>query len=257
MKAQTRSLMSLCLAVVLVLSAVLGTIAYMTDSSSKTNTFTVGSFNNPTTDPDDPSKTITVNGFIYEKNWEANDSSTPSQEGVTKDNHKLGPGGSTVKDPKVGIGKDSEPAYVYVYIDNKMLSESGDEVYFELNSEWKPVGAVGTDYTVTTVTIGENPTEYYTGGLFKYVGEGSTDDQGQTVYANSILDATNADAWTVAPVFDKVFTNSKVNTSKLTSKDMVVWAFIHQAKDGSSDIGETTIDQAAKDWVKNDVKKGA
>ena len=53
MKAQTRSLMSLCLAVVLVLSAVLGTIAYMTATEKVTNTFTVGSFNKPTTDPDD------------------------------------------------------------------------------------------------------------------------------------------------------------------------------------------------------------
>lgn len=40
MKAQTGSLLSLCLAVVLVLSAVLGTIAYMWTKGSVTNTFT-------------------------------------------------------------------------------------------------------------------------------------------------------------------------------------------------------------------------
>ena len=51
MKSKTRSILIVCLALALVASAVLGTIAYMTAQDSKTNTFTVGSFNKPT-DPD-------------------------------------------------------------------------------------------------------------------------------------------------------------------------------------------------------------
>ncbi|MGO5024264.1 SipW-dependent-type signal peptide-containing protein [Lawsonibacter sp. LCP25S3_G6] len=217
MKAQTRTLLSLCLAVVLVLTAVLGTIAYMTASSSVTNTFTVGSFEMPE-DPDHPGTKLT--NYIYEKNWDAN-----------TDGHKLVPDSSTIKDPKVGIGKGSEAAYVYVYIQNKLVATDVDAVYFTLNSGWSPVGTAGVDYKKVTV----GGTEYYTGGLFKY---------------DTMLEpTTDADAWTTSAIFDTVTTNADVNTTDLTEKDMVVNAYIHQAKDNGTPIDTATLDGNAQTWV--------
>lgn len=219
MKAQTRTLLSLCLAVVLVLSAVLGTIAYMTAHDTVTNTFTVGSFNKPTKDPDGGDLPSDVT-YIYEKNWRAN-----------TDGHKLVPDSPTIKDPKVGIGKGSEAAYVYVCIQNKLVATDEDAVYFTLNSGWTPVGTAGVDYK--KVTVGGN--EYYTGGLFKY---------------DTMLEpTTDADAWTASAIFDTVTTNSDVNTSDFTDLDMVVNAYIHQAKDNGNPIDTTTLDTAAQTWA--------
>lgn len=219
MKAQTRTLLSLCLAVVLVLSAVLGTIAYMTAHDSVTNTFTVGSFNKPTKDPDGGDLPSDVT-YIYEKNWRAN-----------TDGHKLVPDSPTIKDPKVGIGKGSEAAYVYVYIQNKLVATDVDAVYFALNSGWSPVGTKGTDYK--TVDVGG--TEYYTGGLFKF---------------DTMLEpSADTDAWTASAIFNTVTTNADVNTTDLTELDMVVNAYIHQTKDNGTDIPAGTIDAAAQAWV--------
>lgn len=96
MKAKTRSLLSVCLAVVLILSAVLGTIAYMTATDEVVNTFAIGSFTNPTTKPD--GSDLDLNGYIWEESW------TP--------NSKLVPGQSIDKDPRGGIGADSENSAV-------------------------------------------------------------------------------------------------------------------------------------------------
>lgn len=213
MKAQTRSLMSLCLAVVLVLSAVLGTIAYMTAQDSVTNTFTVGSFSKPTTDPNNPDTTLPdFDGYIYEPNW--------------VNNSKLVPGDSIAKDPRVGIGKGSEDAWVYVYIKNNLITNDTDAVTFTLNEGWEVVEA-------TEVTTGSGT---YTGGLFKYNTKLST--------------ASGNDAWT-ATIFDKVDVSADATVDGFDSGNltMVVNAYIHQAKDDSGDIDTTTIDNNAKTWA--------
>lgn len=210
MKTKTRSMLSLCLAVVLVMSAVLGTIAYMTAQDSVTNTFTVGSFINP--DPTDPTHPEKLNEYIEESNWE--------------DGSKLIPGESIAKDPKVGIGKGSEDAWVYVYIKNNLITKDADAVTFTLNTGWEPV-----EGQVTEVSTG-----VYTGGLFKYNTKLSTAD--------------GDDDWT-ATIFDEVSVSADATVDGFDSANltMVVNAFIHQANDDNGPIDATTIDNAAKDWV--------
>lgn len=122
-KRSNRKLIVLCLLLVLLLAATaFGTMAWLTASSSVTNTFTVGNFNepkpnpenpgtdeNPTPEPDpgsgvnpeDPEYAPNFSGYLYEPSWD------------TTAEHKLVPGGSLYKDPYVGIGKDSEDAVVY------------------------------------------------------------------------------------------------------------------------------------------------
>ena len=208
MKSKTRSILTVCLALALVASAVLGTIAYMTAQDSKTNTFTVGSFNKPT-DPDHPDQTL--DSYLIEKNW--------------VENSKLVPGGSVAKDPKVGIGAGSEDAYIYVYVDNKTLTDANKKlVTFTLNEGWTAVA----DHAVA----GDAPNTYVS-GLFKY---------------NTKL---TAGSWT-SNVFAKVDVSANANTTDFAAKpQMTVYAYIHQATDGAGADLAATANTAAIAWSAN------
>lgn len=143
MKPKTRSILTVCLALALVASAVMGTIAYMTAQDSKTNTFTVGSFNKPT-NPDNPDQTL--DNYLIEPSW--------------VENSKLVPGSSVAKDPKVGIGAGSGDAYVYVYVDNKTLTDASKKlVTFTLDEGWTAVEG--------HAVVGDAANTYVS-GLFKY-----------------------------------------------------------------------------------------
>ncbi len=254
MKAKTKSTLTACLALALVACAVLGTIAYMTATSSKTNAFTVGNFNYPTTDPDGSgdsggSGKIDIDGYILEKEW---DKAT---------DHKLVPDNTLAKDPNIGIGEGSEDAYVYAFVKNPMVTtDTNDEtardgsVYFQLNSGWEFVSGQNFGYKELTV----NGEKYYTGGLFRYIGTGAAGTP-------AVLSATDADAWT-GTIFDKVTcgknmntadmakalatTDSKEQTETKKTYDIVVSAYIHQAKDGNGAYTlKDTAEDAAKAWA--------
>lgn len=119
----------------LVLAAGVGTYAWLTAQSSLTNNFTTAGINKPTTDPDKPGQPIPtdpdkVNGNLTETKW-------------VKDS-KLAPGVSVAKNPNVGIGKGSEDAYVYVFVNNKTAPAGTDDsktTYFTINSGWQAVYA--------------------------------------------------------------------------------------------------------------------
>lgn len=211
MRTKSKSLLIACLALVLIASAVFGTIAYMTAQDSKINTFTVGSFNKPT-DPDHPSQTL--DSYILEKKWDATAE------------HKLIPGSSVDKDPKVGIGAGSEEAWVYVYVKNAVLKDTVTDKYvtFKLNDTWEAVDA--------TPVAAE--TNVYSGGLFRY---------------KTTIGAANGDLWTTT-VFEKVDVSADADIGDFAENpEMTVYAFIHQANDGNGAIDTNTIKQAAIDWA--------
>lgn len=214
MKSKTRSILTVCLALALVASAVLGTIAYMTAQDSKTNTFTVGSFNKPT-DPDHPEQTL--DSYILEKKWDA------------AAEHKLIPGSSVDKDPKVGIGAGSEEAWVYVYVKNAVLKDTvtGKYVTFKLNGTWEAVEGQVVKGDVDGT---------YVSGLFKY---------------KTTIGADESTLWTTT-VFDAVDVSANANITDFEANpQMTVYAFIHQAKDGTGVIDTATIQQAAIAWSAN------
>lgn len=213
MKSKKRSILTVCLALALVASAVLGTIAYMTAQDSKPNTFTVGSFNKPT----DPDNNQALDSYILEKKWDA----------VTE--HKLIPGSSVGKDPKVGIGAGSEEAWVYVYVKNAVLQDTvtGKYVTFKLNGTWEAVEGQVVKGDVDGT---------YVSGLFKY---------------KTTIGADESTLWTTT-VFDAVDVSENANTTDFAKNpQMTVYAFIHQAKAGKSVIETATIQQAAIAWSKN------
>ena len=94
-KKNKKSLILLVLALLISFAMVSGTVAWLTRTSKITNSFTVGTFEVPTTDPEDATQTISIDGHLYEPSWDAN---AP---------HKLLPGITFEKDPYVGIGAGS------------------------------------------------------------------------------------------------------------------------------------------------------
>jgi len=196
-----------------------GTIAWLTRTSSLTNTFTVGSFTTPTTFPNDPTDqtdpedvtAISIDGNLYEPSWDATEE------------HKLIPSASFAKDPYVGIGAGSEDGVVYVNVVNNF----SEKVYFSLNQGWEPV----LGHVVQGSLSGT-----YTSGLFKYV-------------AGLTADA-DKDVWTTTPLFSSVVTDEAANTSDFTpaqgnNHEIVVSSFLHQAKDDQGNAIDSATIQAA------------
>lgn len=199
------------LLLILALIVVGGTIAWLTRTSSVSNIFTVGSFETPSTSPTNPETPITIDGNIYEPSWSA------------EEEHKLIPDATFEKDPYVGIGKGSEDATVYVYVDNSF----SNKVYFTINSGWEVVEA--------TEGFAEDT---YTSGLFKYTA--------------GLTGSTSQDVWTTTPLFSNVVTDETATSEDFTVEEgdleIKVSAFLHQTKDSSGlPISEDTIKQAAKD----------
>ena len=203
------------LAFALVATTAFGTMAWLTTSDTKVNEFIVGDVNKPTTNPDGTDNT-SLNGHIVEPNF-------------NPENNKLLPGGHYNKDPYVGIGKGSEPSYVYVYIDNDFYSSTYKDVYFTITDAWEPV---------------ENRTKAgkaegtYAEGLFRY--------------KTTLAPTADADAWTTKPLFEKVTVDSSTTIAELENGiqpggkgRITVNAFIHQATDGDgADLAATALNDA-------------
>ena len=211
-KKNKKSLILLVLALLISFAMVSGTVAWLTRTSKITNSFTVGTFEVPTTDPEDATQTISIDGHLYEPSWDAN---AP---------HKLLPGITFEKDPYVGIGAGSEDAVVYVYVENNF----SNKVYFTINSGWEAVA--------DNKTAGSKEGTY-TSGLFKYTA--------------GLTGSADADSWTTTPLFSEINADDTADSEDFTVaagvNEIVVSSFIHQAKDDEGNaINEATILEAAK-----------
>ncbi len=253
------------LVLVMVISAIGGTLAWLTDTASLDNSFLVGAFTppekpNPDPDPpkpdpdlpDPPKPTPGQTGdpetYIFEPYWNANGTNTYTGA----DKHRLLAGDTTVKDPYIGIGKDSEPGYVLACITNPM----GSHVYFTLCDGWEPV-----DGYVTKVTIDDNngkpakaTGDFYSAGLFKWVGDNADGSLKALAPTDTDSDGkADADAWTDHPVFTYVYTakNGLTEVQKLPkeSQKMTVSAFIHQTRGKATDAATEDTDATTTDVV--------
>lgn len=208
----------------LVLAAGVGTYAWLTAQSSLTNNFTTAGINRPTTDPDRPNQPLPddntkVNGNLTETKW--------------LEDSKLAPGVSVPKNPNVGIGKGSEDAYVYVFVNNKTApagTADSKTTYFTINSGWKAV--------VATAVEGE-PT-HYLGGLFVYVGEGTG--------ATPLIASKTEDKWT-GELFSEVTTPKDTEQEDFANPaTMDVNCFIYAA-DNTAEGSAAAALTAATDWA--------
>lgn len=213
----------------LVLAAGVGTYAWLSATDTKTNEFTVGSIgkpdvkpdpdqpNKPGTDPTDPS----VDGYLFETKW--------------TNNSKMIPDTDINKNPNVGIGKDSDKSYVFIYVKNAIVKDGEGALaktpYFNLNNGWKPVA---DDQVKTNGTD-----DQYVSGLFMYTADGTstpaelTPADGKAAYTGELFSTVHIPA-------------AMNNTDVVTNPAMTVSCYIFGADQGGA---QNAIAQA-KEWAK-------
>lgn len=105
MKTRTKALLLTLCAALLVCATVLATMAFLTDTDSVKNTFTVGNV------------AITLDEAkvdLYGK--------VDGTDRVTKNNYKLIPGKTYTKDPTVTVATGSENCYLFVKVENNIAN---------------------------------------------------------------------------------------------------------------------------------------
>lgn len=219
----------------LVLAAGIGTYAWLSATQTKVNEFTVGSIDKPEVkpDPDHPDKPGTdptnpsVDGYLFETNW--------------TNKSKMIPDTDINKNPNVGIGKDSDSSYVFIYVKNAIVKTDATDAlaktpYFELNANWKPVAAD----QVTTNADGK-----YVSGLFMYTA-GNTDTPAKLAPTPKTETAEAKAAYT-GELFSIVHIPAAMNSMDVvTDPAMKVSCYIFGADQGGAD---NAIAQA-KEWAK-------
>lgn len=218
-KKRTTLVVALC--ALLCVAVVGGVFAWFNVTASKTNTFTVGNITKPEVKPDpiDPTKPDPSNpstdGFITETKW--------------IENSKITANSTIAKNPNVGAGKGSEPAYVFVEVENN-LDKAGDS-YFVLNTaQWAPVE--GHTVSMPGVTNG------YKSGLFVYTGGGSE--------AAKLAPTADADDYT-GELFTQVVTNKTYDAA--VNPTMDIKAYLAAMSSNSETTTFSDIQNAAITWT--------
>ncbi len=111
MKTKSKALLLTLCAVLLVAASVLGTMAYLTDKETVTNTFTVGKVSIKL----DEAK-VNLNGEPLNDKDEVVDLKGALR--VTENSYKLMPGHTYTKDPTIHVDVDSEECYLFVKVEN-------------------------------------------------------------------------------------------------------------------------------------------
>lgn len=221
----------------LVLAAGVGTYAWLSATDSETNTFTVGSIDKPEVkpDPDHPDKPgdkptdPTVDGYLFETLW--------------KKDSKMIPDTDINKNPNVGIGKDSDKSYVFIYVKNAIVKDGEGALaktpYFTLNNNWKPV----VDDTVGAKTNGSVNGNQYVSGLFMYTAGGSAP---AVLAPTPKTETADAKAAYTGELFSKVHIPAAMNSTDVVNDPaMTVSCYIFGADQGDANNALTQ----AKIWA--------
>lgn len=144
MKTRNKVLLTLACALLLVAGSVAGTLAWLTSTSTVTNTFTVGQVK------------ITLDETKVNEYGVKQDETR-----VTRNTYKLIPGHTYVKDPIIHVSADSENCYLFVKIENGLAAILDTKIIEKQMEDkgWKPLNENG------------NPGVYYYAGT----GTGATD----------------------------------------------------------------------------------
>lgn len=130
MKTKNKALLLALCAVSLVTASVFGTMAYLTDSKTVNNTFTVGSV------------AITMD------ETDVNDDGTPVVNAgrVQENTYKLLPGHEYTKDPQIHVDPTSEDCYLFVKVENGIAAiEAADATVESQMTENGWVAVTGHD----------------------------------------------------------------------------------------------------------------
>lgn len=138
MKKATKTLLLMLCAVVLVVSSILGTVAYLTSTDTVTNTFTVGNV------------TIELKERAMKTETGELDTSVTTLEDAGIDDIKVIPGRTIYKQPVVIVNKDSEECWLFVKIENGVTDKKILDAMVEIKAhedtaeaKWEAVGSDG------------------------------------------------------------------------------------------------------------------
>lgn len=124
MKTSSKALLTLACALLLVVASVMGTLAYLTDTDTVNNTFTVGKVDIKL----DEAK-VNGDGKPVKGNEEVTDPKNADR--VNGNSYHLLPGHSYTKDPTIHVKANSEACYLFVTLKNDIksliLSQRKDE----------------------------------------------------------------------------------------------------------------------------------
>lgn len=254
-------------ALVLCLAAVtgLGTLAWLTAQDQALNVFTTGNFNDPGKDPgtgdgtdpenpddeeesDDPGAG-TPDGYLTETAWE--------------DRSKLIPGEAVAKNPNVGIGPNSDDAYIFIYVENNTIDSTAMtntygsdakttdyEPYFTIEGQWNPVVYEGDNQAVASTSTEESvPKNAFVSGLFVYQGG---DTEGNP-YLFKPASGEDADSLYTGELFEDVTVPNGTDMNIFNTNPYIkVYAFIYGADStatGAEDGTFTAAVNAAVNWM--------
>lgn len=137
MKKFLKALAILSCAILLVVATVAGTVAYLTDTKTVENTFTVGKVE------------ITLD--------EAKVNEYGEKDGVNRvtenNNYKLVPGRTYVKDPTIHVAEGSEACYIFFKVEGAL----GEFVTLNISTaDWTEIGNTGVYYYNSVATAGND-----------------------------------------------------------------------------------------------------
>ena len=143
MKNAKKVLSLLLCAVLLVGATIAGTLAYLTDDATVTNTFTVGQ--------------VTID--LTEAPVDENGKEITGDRGY-ENSYQLYPGKEYDKDPTVFVDKDSEDCYVFVTVDNGIAAietkENGKTIADQMKENgWVLVDGTSNIYTTNKIEEAE------------------------------------------------------------------------------------------------------
>lgn len=238
-KKKRRTVLAVALVACLALAGVMGVMAWYSSQSAITNTFTSGNIKPPTTDPTDPG-----NKDPLEPNKDPQDGGHKGQvdgnivEDAWIPNSHITADSTVAKNPNVGIAPESDAAYVFIYVDNKL----GTGTHFKLNANWKAVDGAATQYNPGTGAVeGED-----TGGLFMYVGDGSEAAMLQPDTVGKL------DVWT-GEIFSSVAANKDAQIAD--NPRMKVSAYLIAKSNDSEVVSASTAVDAATNWANTELEK--
>ncbi len=190
MKTKTKALLMAGCAMLLVLSTVFATVAYLTSTDSVTNTFTVGSVKITMDETD-----VDTNGV---------------QDGDTRvkvNEYKLMPGRSYTKDPIVHIDSKSENCWVFVKVVNELAEvEDVNTIAAQMTANgWSAVSGVEGVYAYEAIAEGGEDIKVFESFSVK----GDVDETALAMFADKTIAITAyavqaegfdtaAEAWTAA-----------------------------------------------------------
>lgn len=163
MKKTTKALLMAACALALVLTTVMGTVAYLTNTATVENTFTVGKVE------------ITMDEAPVNENGVAD----TEADRVTANKYKLMPGHTYDKDPIIHVDENSEDCWLFIKVENGIAAvektgETSIDAQLKAEGNWSVVDAANHVYAYKeTVSKNANIDTFKT---FTVDGEKTADD---------------------------------------------------------------------------------